>query len=79
MTPEEILAKYNDTEPVIGGQIREVRISPNGLRLARRVPFAFTRDDLTWISLYFIEHVGLTVALLSDEDVADWLVLEVKG
>lgn len=77
MTPEEIYQKYHDTEPVIG-EISEVRVSPNRRRIARRIPDNLMRDNFQWISMYFIEHVGLTFALLTNEDVADWIALEVK-
>jgi hypothetical protein len=77
MTPEEIYERYHDTEPVVG-EATEVRVSPNRLRVARQIPDSFVHEGRRWISCYFIEHVGLTVSLLTNEDVADWLTLEVK-
>jgi hypothetical protein len=76
MTPEEIYQHYHDTEPVVGEA--EVRVSPNRLRVARRIPDSFVRNNKPWISMYFIDHIGLTVALMSDEDVADWVPLAEK-
>lgn len=71
MTPEEIYQQYHDVEPVVGEA--EVRVSPNRLRVARRIPDQFARNDRRWISMYFIDHIGLTIALLTDEEVTDWI------
>jgi len=78
MTPEDFRKKYNDIEPVVG-EVTEVRVSPNRRRVARRIPDELVHEDRRWVSFYFIDEIGLTVSLLSDEDVADWLALEVKG
>lgn len=71
MTPEEIRAKYGDDEPIVG-EVRELRISPNGLRVARPIPEQFIHEDKRWIAVYFMDMVGLAVSLLSDEEVSDW-------
>lgn len=71
MTPEEIFKKYGDIEPVIG-KVRELRISPNGLRTALLVPEGLVRDGKRWLAVYFIDAIGLTIALLSDDEVSDW-------
>lgn len=62
------------------GPVDEVRASPDRLRIARRVPEQFINPDSDhperhWLAVYFIEHVGLTVELLADEQVAGWDVV----
>lgn len=70
-TPDEIRERYHDNEPIVG-EVTELRVSPNGLRVARPVPDQFVRDGRCWLSCYFMDQVGLTIALLSDEEVSSW-------
>lgn len=77
MTPEEIREKYGHDEPLIG-HVKEIRVSPERLRVARRVPDDLVHEDKRWVSMYFMDMVGLTISLLSDADVEGWTVLEVK-
>lgn len=71
MTPEEIRARYGDDEPVVG-EVRELRVSPNGLRVARVIPDQFVQDGRRWLAVYFLDFVGLTISLLTDEETMDW-------
>ncbi len=63
-----------DTAPLVG-EATEVRVSPDRHKVARQVPAQFVRDDdpHQWLAVYFVEHVGLTVELLTDDDVSTWL------
>lgn len=69
--------------PAYTGQIGEVRLSLDLFRMARQIPPEFIRPELqdpnepvrAWVSMYFIEHVGFTIELLSDAQVADWIVV----
>jgi hypothetical protein len=65
------MSEEHSIEPV-AGEVTELRISPDLLRAARPVPEQFVREGRRWLSVYFMEHVGLTVALLTDEDVQHW-------
>lgn len=58
-------------EPLVG-EVTELRISPDRLRSARPVPEPFVHEGRRWLSVYFMEHVGLTIALLTDEEVHTW-------
>jgi hypothetical protein len=66
MTDEEHMAA-----PLVG-EVTELRVSPDRMRAARPVPDPFTPEGRRWLSVYFVDGIGLTVALLTDEDVQYW-------
>lgn len=67
----------DDTDLV--GPVEAVRVSPDGFRLARSIPRQFIRPSTagprTWISICFINGVGLTAELLTDKQVAAWTTM----
>lgn len=56
------------------GVVEVVRVSPDGHKVARLVPDDVRKPGTPqrWLAVWFVEHVGLTVELLTDDQVADW-------
>jgi hypothetical protein len=64
--------------PTYVAPVEEVRVSPDGHMVARRIPFVFTRENAErpqWIAMYFVEHVGFTVEIFDEQQMADWTVI----
>jgi hypothetical protein len=72
-------SRIPETSETMVGAVSHLRVSPDRLQIARPVPEQFIRDERMWLSVYFKDGVGLTVELLSEEDVKGWTVLGVDG
>lgn len=74
-----MIGTSEDDDMELVGPVEVVRISPGGYRLARTIPGPFIRASTagprTWIAVCFVAGVGLTAELLTDEQVADWTVI----
>ena len=64
----------NDDTRYLVGEVTEVRVSPDRLKVARRIPGAFLRpnDESRWLATYFRDRVGTEVQMLTDADVSTW-------
>ena len=54
------------------GTVTELRVSPDGQRVATPVPAEFVNQERAWLAVYWREGVGLTVELLTDEEAVTW-------
>jgi hypothetical protein len=54
------------------GEVSELRVSPDGKRVAAPVPDQFVGDDRCWLAVYWKDMIGLTVELHTDEETVDW-------
>lgn len=66
MTEEEHMAA------ALVGEMTELRISPDRHRALVPVPAEFVQEGKRWLSVYFLDGIGLTVALLNDDKASTW-------
>jgi hypothetical protein len=58
--------------------VTELRQNPDTGRLAERIPDEFVHDDRPWFTYWWEPGIGLTVAVLTEDEMDGWVPVEVR-